>query len=247
MDDSLKLGCTVGLVVAISIASGLWCVGKAIKTQNQIENVSTSGTAEKKIKSDIVEVKLTIKNKNEDLNKLYEKRIADRKNVTEFLESCGINREDIVSLTAKSENLGEREGSWGQLIVSNQEKYFSTEDTLFIKTKNFEAVDKMKDGIMQLAGKGIIISYKCKYKILDLKSIRTELVAEAVKDAEENAKNLVRPFHKKIKSVYQIYDNGMEVMNETQNSTWSSWERDGDHSSLMKKVSMRVNASFTFK
>ena len=247
MDNSLKLGCTVGLVVAISIVSGLWCVGKAIKTQTQIENVSTSGSAEKKIKSDIVEVKLTIKNKNEDLNKLYEKRIADRKNVTEFLKSCGINKEDIISLTAKSENLGEREGSWGQLIVSNQEKYFSTEDTLFIKTKNFEAVDKMKDGIMQLAGKGIIISYKCKYKILDLKSLRTELVAEAVKDAEENAKNLVRPFGKKIKNVYQIYDNGMEVMNETQNSTWSSWERDGDHSSLMKKVSMRVHASFTFK
>ena len=39
----------------------------------------------------------------------------------------------------------------------------------------------------------------------------------------------------------------MNIMNETQNNTWSSWERDGNNSSLMKKVEQTVRAEFVYE
>ena len=59
MNDSIKLGGAIGIFISISIAAGLQCVGEAIKKQTKTNVVLTSGTAEKKVKSDIVEVKLT--------------------------------------------------------------------------------------------------------------------------------------------------------------------------------------------
>lgn len=246
MDKTLKISCAV---ISAVLLIGFLIMSDAIRNRGQTKLVSVEGTAERKVKSDIVEIKIAIKNKNEDLAKLYEKRMADKQKVMDFLKMCGIKQAEIVSVTAKTENLGEKEGSWGiATAISNQEKYFSSEDTIFIKTNNFDNVEKLKNEILLLAAEGIVISYKCKYKILDLQNIRAELLTEAAKKAEQNAEILLKPFGKKIKKIQHIDGSWhMNIMNETQNSTWSSWERDGNNSSLMKKVEQTVRAEFVYE
>lgn len=245
MNKTFKICC---VIISAVLLIGFWIISDAIRSGEKSEHIFVVGTAERKIKSDIVEVKIAIKNKNEDLSKLYEKRMADKQKVLDFLKMCGIEQTEIVSITAKTENLGEKEGSWGiTTTISNQEKYFSSEDTIFIKTNNFDNVDKLKNEILLLAAEGLVISYKCKYKILDIQNIKTELLAEAVKNAEKDAKILLKPFGKKIKKIHNIDSRwDMDIMNETQNSAWSSWEKDGNNSSLMKKAKQRVLAEFVY-
>ena len=240
----------IGFLFAGVLLYGFWNIGDAIRDRLYSHSISTSGVAEKIVKSDIVEVKLVIKNKNEDFAKLYEKRMADKAKVLEFLGICGIDQSEIISITAKTENMGEKEDRTGQtVIVSNQEKYFSSEDIIFLKTSKFESIDKLKDEIMKMSAEGIIVSYKCKYKILNLDNLRKDLTGKAVEKAKENAMLVLTPLNKRIKGVDSVHTSeyDTQVMNETQNSAWSSWERDGNISSLMKKVEQRVNVSFTYE
>ena len=138
MDKALKISCAV---ISAVLLVGFFIISDAIRNRGKTDFVLVEGVAEKKVKSDIVEVKIAIKNKNEDLSKLYEKRMVDKQKVLDFLKKCGIEQGDIVSITAKTENLGEKEGDgWIATAISNQEKYFSSEDTILIKTNNFDRV-----------------------------------------------------------------------------------------------------------
>ena len=193
MDKTAKVTFIVGLFVSVVFLWGFKIISKAIKNSGQHISILTAGSAEKMVKSDIVEVKITIKNKDEDFSKLNEKRIADKQQVLDFLKTCGLDEKDIISVTIKSENRGEREKR-GSIKISHKEQAFAAEDTVFIRTKNFESIDNMKKQIIQLASKGLIISYNCVYKLLDLESIKAELMKEAAKNAERDANILLSPF-----------------------------------------------------
>lgn len=250
MDKTVKVTFIVGLFVSLVFLYGFKTVSRAIRSNGQRISISTSGSAEKMVKSDIVEVKIVIKNKDEDFSKLNEKRIADKQQVLDFLKTCGLDEKDIISVNIKTENRGERENAWGGVKISHKEQAFAAEDTIFIRTKNFESVDKMKNQIMQLASKGLIISYNCIYKILNLDSVKAELMAEAAKNAEKDAKVLLAPFNKKVKKVLSIHGSSEpSIMEETAGSSWETYypySIDGE-SSLMKKVKLSVSANFSYE
>ena len=64
MDKTLKISCAV---ISAVLLIGFLIMSDAIRNRGQTKLVSVEGTAERKVKSDIVEIKIAIKNKNEDL------------------------------------------------------------------------------------------------------------------------------------------------------------------------------------
>lgn len=244
MDRTVKITFVVGLFVSLVFLYGFKTISRAIKSNGQPINISISGSAEKTVKADIAEVKIVIKNKDENFSKLYDKRVADKQKVLDFLKTCGLDEKDVISVTVKSENRGERANSWGGVKISHKEKAYSAEDTIFIRTKNFESVDNIKNQIIHLASKGIIVSYECIYKILNLEDIKAELLADAAKNSEKNANILLAPFNKKVKKLLSIHNHSsdLSVKEETAVSRWESTE-----SSPTKKVKMSVSASFSYE
>lgn len=244
MDRTVKITFVVGLFVSVVFLWGFKTISKAIKSSNQHISISTSGSAEKTVRADLAEMKITVKNKDEDFSKLYAKRVADKQKVLDFLKTCGLDEKDVISVTVKSENRGERENSWGGVKISHQEKAYAAEDTIFIRTKNFESVDNIKNQIIQLASNGVIASYECIYKILNLEDIKAELMANAAKNAEKDANTMLAPFNKKVKKLLSIhnYSSNLSVKEETAVSRWESTE-----SSPMKRVKMSVSASFSYE
>lgn len=248
MDKTVKVTFIVGLFVSVVFLWGFKTISKAIKSTSHSISISTSGSAEKIVKSDIVEVTIAIKNKDENFSKLNEKRVADKQQVLDFLKTCGLDEKDIVSVNIKTENRGERQNGWGGIKISHKEQAFAAEDTIFIRTKNFESINNMKNQIMQLSSKGLIISYNCIYKILDLEKIKTELMKTAAKNAEKDANVLLSPFNKKVKKLISIRSSSEPtVMEETANSSWESLLERNRESSLMKKVKQRVTADFSYE
>lgn len=245
MDKTVKVTFIVGLFVSLVFLYGFKTISKAIKHSGYPINISTTGSAEKIVKSDIVEMNIVIKNKDEDFAKLNEKRIADKQQVLDFLKTCGLDEKDVISMNMKTENRGEREGVLGLVKISHKEQAFASEDTVFIRTKNFESVDNIKNQIMQLASKGLIVSYKCVYKILNLENIREELMKEAAKNAEKDANILLSPFNKKVKKIHSIssYSSDTKIMEETSFSVWQS----SGESTLMKKVKQNVSIDFSYE
>ncbi len=240
MDKTVKIIFVVGLFVSLVFLYGFKTVSKAIRYSNQLVSVTTRGSSEKIVKSDIAELRIFIKNKDESFSKLNEKRVADKQTVLDFLKTCGLDEKDVISVTIKSENKGEKGPK-----ISHKEQNFGSEDTVSIRTKNFEAVDKIKNQIMELAAKGVVASYKCVYKILNLDSIKYTLMAEAAKNAEKEANALLAPFKKRVKRVISLHSYSSEpsVMNETSDYKWDS----SGENSLMKKVKMDVSANFSYE
>lgn len=215
---------------------------------NNRKCISVSGFAEKKVKSDIAELKINIKNKSEDFEKLYKKRVEDKQKVIDFLKACGITEEEIISITVKSENKGEKEDNWGNTQIANQETYFSSEDRVFIRTSNFDKVDKIKNQIIKLASEGVITSYKCKYKILEPERLRAEMMSLAAKNAQSNAELLVQPFNKTIKDLDRISCGryNISISRETDNNG-SYYDTEKSDDTINKKVRVDVDAEFSFK
>lgn len=239
MDKTVKITFIVGLFVSLVFLYGFKTVSKAIRYSNQHISVSTTGSAEKIVKSDIAEMKIFIKNKDENFTKLNEKRVKDKQAVLDFLKTCGLDEKDVISVKIKSENRGEKGPK-----ISHKEQNFGAEDTVFIRTKNFEAVDAIKNQIMDLASKGIVASYGCIYKILNLDNVKYSLMAEAAKNAEKEANVLLAPFKKRVKKILSVHSySNPSVMNETSDYRWDS----SGESSLMKKVKMNVSASFSYE
>ncbi len=239
MDRTIKITFIVGLFVSLVFLYGFKTVSKAIRYSNQHVSVSTSGSAEKIVKSDVAELRIFIKNKDESFSKLNEKRVADKQAVLDFLKTCGLDEKDVISVKIKSENKGEKGTK-----ISHKEQNFGSEDTVSIRTKNFEAVDKIKNQIMELASKGVVASYKCVYKILNLDSIKYTLMAEAAKNAEKEANALLAPFKKRVKKIISLHSySEPSVMNETSDYRWDS----SGENSLMKKVKMNVSANFSYE
>ncbi len=239
MDKTVKITFVVGLFVSLVFLYGFKTVSKAIKHSNQRISVSTSGSAEKIVKSDIAELQIFIKNKDESFARLNEKRVSDRQTVLDFLKIYGLDEKDVISVKVKSENKGEKGSK-----ISHKEQNFGSEDTVFIRTKNFEAVDKIKNQIMDLASNGVIASYKCVYKVLNLDNVKYTLMAEAAKNAEKEANALLSPFKKRVKKILSLHSfSDPSVMNETSDYRWDS----SGESSLMKKVKMTVSASFSYE
>ncbi len=239
MDKAVKITFVVGLFVSVVFLWGFKVLSKAIRYSNQQVIVATNGSAEKIVKSDIAEVKIFIKNKDENFTKLTEKRVSDKQKVLDFLKTCGLDEKDVISVKIKSENKGEKGAK-----ISHKEKNFGSEDTVFIRTKNFEAVDNIKNKIMDLASQGVVASYKCVYKILNLDNVKYALMAEAAKNAEKEANALLAPFKKRVKKVLSLrsYSDPL-VKNETADY---GWDPSGENS-LMKKVEMDVSASFSYE
>ncbi len=248
MDKTVRITFIVGLFVSLVFLYGFRTVSRAIKHSNQHVSISTSGSAEKIVKSDIAELKIVIKNKDEDFSKLNQKRIADKQQVLDFLKTCGLDEKDIISVNIKTENRGERENAWGGVKISHKEQAFAAEDTVFIRTKNFESVDNIKNQIMQLASKGLIVSYNCTYKILNLDGVKAELMMEAAKNAEKDAQVLLAPFNKKVKKVISISNiSDPLVREETSDNSSDIYYSIGEESTLMKKIKLSVSADFSYE
>ena len=238
MDKTVRITFIVGLFISLVFLYGFKTISRAIKNSGQHISISTTGSAEKAVRADIAEVKIVVNNKDEDFSKLYNKRVADKQKVLDFLKTCGIDDEDVVSVNINSRNKGEKGAK-----ISHQEKYFASEDTIFIRTKNFDGVENLKNQIIQLASQGVIASYKCVYKILNLEDIKAELMADAAKNSEKNANILLAPFNKKVKKLLSIHNySNLSVKEETAISRWETTE-----SSPTKKVKVNVSASFSYE
>ena len=248
MDKFSRIGLTIfGIIASVIFIFGFRNLSQAIKNVNHKRCVEAFGTAEKKVKSDIAELKINIKNKSESFENLYRKRVEDKQKVIDFIKGCGITDKEIISITVKSDNKGEKENEWGGTTTSNQETYYSSEDSILIRTTDFDKIEKIKNQIIQLAAKDVIVSYKYKYKILEPERLRAEMMTLAVKNARANAEALVQPLNKTIKDVNRISCNkyDMSIIKETQNDRYSSSDNDND--TINKKVRVDVTAEFSLQ
>ncbi len=247
MKNTLKVSLFAILIISIAILFGFSNLSRSLKSIRHPNQIEVNGYAKRIVSSDLLEIMITINNKEEDIKKLNNKRKEDIKKLLVFLKEMGINENEISFVYNKAENKGESTTNYGTTNYSNQEKYYSSRDIILIKTKNLEVFPKFKKQINKLSNEGIVIAYEYQYKLTNIEKVKKELLDIAMQDAKNSAKQISTFFGKTIKEVRNIKDWGtVSIENETANNDW--WNDISSKSSSKKKqIKLSIQVIFEYE
>jgi hypothetical protein len=233
-------------ISASIIACGLIGFGyfssKNIKSTSEL--IEVKGLSEKVVRADIGEMVITIINNNDDLEKMYKKRVADKDKVIGFLKSQGITDEEIVNSSMDVLECEEDfTSSSSREIIAKKHKYFKSEDKINICTKDIGKVQKIKEGITKLSSEGVFIKYSYSYPLTNFSDIKMEMMQEASENAKKNAEAFIKPHKQKLGKVIYLRQGEITIRGEDENEGVESWNSK-ESTSINKKLRLVIRAGF---
>lgn len=235
------------IVGASIIACGLVCFGYySSKMHNSPkELIEVRGLSEKVVKADLGEMGITIISKNVNLEALYKKRMSDKEKVLAFLKEAGISDSEIIGV---STNTIEHDGENKRRFEPNdqtvdKEKYFKADDTINIRTKALNKIDKIKADIIKLSSDGVLVSYDYSYKLTNFLDIKLSMMNEASENAKKTAEVFVKPHNIQIGDVAYLRQGEISIRAEEENENVENWNSK-ETKSINKKLRLVVRAGF---
>ncbi|MDR3180129.1 MAG: SIMPL domain-containing protein [Holosporaceae bacterium] len=229
---------------ALIIAGGLVGFGYFSKIHSTQDAIEVKGLSEKVVRADVGNMCIAISNRDENLEKLYIKRAADKVKLTDFLKNYGIIDEEITDSSMDTSEREEEEtvSSAGATTVKKT-KYYKSEDKLSINTRDLEKIEKIKEGIIKLSSEGIFISYSYSYDLTSFLDIKIQMLKEASENSKKNAEAFVEPHGQKIGDVVYLRQGEITIRAENESENIESWHST-ERTSLNKKLRLVVRAGF---
>jgi hypothetical protein len=227
------------LAVGLVLASIVWAW--AYKTKHTGEQtVTVTGSARKRIKSDLIVWKANVSYQSAQLSEAYAS-LKDRvPRVKAYLVSKGVAEGEIVvssistkTMQAKDEN-GEETGAVNGYVLTQ---------TLEVRSGDVEKIAKISREVTELIDQGILLESQApEYIYTKLGELKIEMLGEAAKDAKERAQKIASSTGS---DVGQVRSARMGVMQITAaDSNEVSDYGVNDTSALEKDITAVVNVSF---
>lgn len=250
MKDKFGVVCfTIGTLIASGIiATGLASLGYLKTLDNRI--IEVKGLSEKTVRADVGEISITFSNNNySNLEELYQKRMADKEKVMNFLKEEGVTDDEIVNYSMDTSDYSEvnKSASSDGTIKTDRQVFFRSHDTLSVKTSQLEKIAKIKMDISQLSAAGILLTYKFSYNLTNFIRIKLEMMKEASENALENAKKFVEPYDDlDIGDVMYLRQGEVTIRADDENESVSGWDS-RESKSINKKIRLVVRAGYSQK
>ena len=225
----------VGLVLS-SIVLG-WAYSHK---KNTDETITVTGSARKRITSDLVVWRATVTYQSAELSGAFGSLKENVPRVRAYLVSKGIPEEQIVvssvttqKLQEKNEN-GEDTGRVSGYVMSQ---------TLEVRSGDVEKITKVSREVTELIEQGILLESQApEYQYTKLGELKIEMLAEAAKDGKERAQKIAASTGSQIGSVRSARMGVMQITAADSNEV--SDYGVNDTSSLEKDITAVVNLSF---
>jgi uncharacterized protein len=246
----------VGIVaLAVAMVVSTWIVADtyhSIKVRPEKRSIRVTGSAKKRIVSDLIEWSATLEARAKDRTAAYKSLKGQTDRAIEFLKAQGIKpaeiqpqsthfEEDIETVEELKVIPGTKEPTKVEKKIN---KGFVTTQTIFIRSQDVARIEKASREITSLLEEGVsITSAAPEYFYTRLGELKVEMLAAAGKDARARADNILK--NAGGAKIEKLVDADMGIINiNPANSTETNDEGNNDRSSLEKDIITIVHARF---
>ncbi len=243
------LALALGLAGSTYIAATTW---RDVRKQPDKNNIRITGSAKKRIASDLIEWSATVEGKGNDRTAAYVSLKSGTGKAVEFLKAQGIKPDDIktqsASITEEFEILREDKVLAGTNVPLRTETRksvgFRAFQVISVSSPNVPLIEKASREITSLLEQDVFVtSHAPSYYYTRLGELKLEMLAEAAKDARNRAENILRSAGNT--NIGALVYSSMGIINiNPANSTETSTEGNNDTSSYEKDIITIVRAEY---
>jgi len=232
----------VALLAATWVAASTW---ERVKTKPKEHSIQVTGSATRRIVSDLIQWSATIDVQNADRSAAYRQLHEHVAQTVAFLEKSGIAKEEIGVSSVSVSQIQELEvtGAGEERIERYVVKGYQLQQTVNVSSGDVETVAQASREVTSLLENGISISSGVpQYHYTKLGDLKIEMLAEAAKDARARAENIIEAAGGELGDLVGA-DMGVININPP-NSRASSWDGNNDTSTVEKDIITVVHATF---
>lgn len=236
----------LALLGAVWIASGTW---ERVRTRPVERTIEVTGSAKKRIVSDLIEWSAEISTNDADRTEGYRALKRHTEAALAWLKTQGVADGDVRVSSVSTRELVETEyvGVGEERIARQISRGWHAAQTISLRSSDMARVEKVSREITTLLEQGIpITSYPPQYFYTKLGEVKVDMLAEAAADARGRADNIVRSGGGTGIEAMIAADMGVINVNPA-NSTATSWDGNNDTTSLEKDIITIVHMTFTLK
>lgn len=232
----------VALLAATWVAASTW---ERVKTKPKEHSIQVTGSATRRIVSDLIQWSASIEVQNPDRSAAYRQLREHVAQTVAFLEKAGIAKEHIGVSSAHVQQLQELEvtGTGEDRIERYVVTGYQLRQEISVSSPEVEIVARASREVTQLLEHGISISSGTPaYHYTKLGDLKIEMLAAAAKDARARAENIIEAAGGELG---ELVGADMGVINiNPPNSRSSSWDGNNDTSTVEKDIITVVHANF---
>ena len=227
------------LAVAIVLASivGAWAYTHA---KNGEQTITVTGSARKRIKSDLVIWRAGVSYQASQLSEAYKALTDNVPKVKQYLISKGVQENQITISSISSTTLHEKNSDGEE---TSEITGYSLRQEVEVRSNDVDKVEKLAREATELINQGILLeSNPPEYLYTKLGDLKIEMLAEAAKDAKVRAQQIASSTGSSIGSVRTARMGVMQITPADSNDVSDSGMN--DTSSLDKDITAVVNVGF---
>lgn len=236
----------LALVGAVWIASSTW---ERVRTRPVERTIEVTGSAKKRIVSDLIEWNAEIATRDADRTESYRALRRYTEAALTWLKAQGVVDGDVRVSSVSTREIVDTEyvGVGEERIARQVSRGWHAEQTISLRSSDMARVEKVSREITSLLEQGVpITSYPPQYFFTKLSEVKVDMLAEAAADARGRAENIVRSGGGTGIDAMISADMGVINVNPA-NSTATSWDGNNDTTSLEKDIITIVHMTFTLK
>lgn len=237
---------SVALVVVGYTVSSAW---ERVKMRPPDRTIEVTGSAKKRIVSDLIEWSASIETEDADRTKAYNALHGHTDKALAYLKGQGVKDEEISVSAANVEELYDTEyvGTGAERVERTVFRGYATRLTISVRSTDVARVERLSREITQLLEQGVPIDSRAPaYFYTKLGELKIEMLAEAAKDARTRASNIVEQTGGAGLGKLRAADMGVINVNPA-NSTATSWDGNNDTTSLEKDIITIVHVTFELR
>ena len=235
-----------GVVASTWIAASTW---RAVRMKPEVRTIDVTGSAKRRIKSDLIEWSATIEATAKDRTDAAKQLREEEAKAVEYLTAQGVKPDEIRPSSVNFQQLFDTvyEGKGQDRIEKQVPAGYSVTQTIVVQSADVNRVERVSREISSLLDQGVsITSNPPAYFYTKLGELKIEMLAEAAKDARTRADNMIKQAGGA--SIGELRSADMGIINiNPANVTSTNYEGNNDTTSLDKDIITIVHASFTLE
>jgi hypothetical protein len=245
----LPWGWVILSVALVAIGYNTAHVWERVKFRPPDRTITVTGSAKKRITSDLIEWSAQIATEDKDRTVASKALHGYAATAVSYLKAQGIPEGEISLSAVSVEELYDTDyqGTGEDRVEKTVFRGYSVTQTVSVSSTNVPLVERVSREISALLEQGVpITSSPPSYYFTKLGDLKIEMLAEAAKDARVRGDNIVKQTGGG--SLGKLRDADMGVINvNAANSTETSWEGNNDTSSLDKDIITIVHVTFELR
>lgn len=230
-------GFALAVALVLSSIVGAWAYTRAKNTE---QTVTVTGSARKRIKSDLVVWRAAVTYQATQLSEAYGALSANVPRVKQYLVSKGIPENQITVSAITSQTLHDKDQNGAD---TGKITGYSLRQEVEVRSHDVERIAQIARESTELINQNILLeSMPPEYLYTKLGDLKIEMLAEAAKDAKVRAQQIASSTGSSIGSVRSAKMGVMQITPADSNDVSDSGMN--DTSALEKDITAVVNVSF---